>query len=489
MNACDRSEFDGARDDAMHTRLRIPSIFNLAMVDVLCCALGCVILLWLLNLREVKQRTIAAEHATEDLRQTRMTLAETERQRRAAEVAKLAIDQWLRQSARDLEAAGHRIQAQEADRDRLAKEIAVTGNRLARAEKALTESQDSQSRLAGRLGAKTAEGEALTSQLAAITRQQAGTAALLEQKESELRALNRKVTEAASRLREVEDRSAADKARASLLADAADQGRRDRDRLQRLDAQLGALTIELEAKDRSLASAESTIRALHSDSTRLQQQVATEKAAAEYRFAGMQMTGRRVVFLVDMSGSMELVDEHTRAPEKWSGVQAAVTRIMRSLPELEKFQVIVFSNHASFPLGHDGYWIDYDPARSTGVVSTALAAIRPKGGTDMHAGMESAFRLRDQGLDTIYLFSDGLPNMGAGLDPVTAPGMKETDREIACSNYIRQVLRSVWNRKVDGRAPVRINTVGFFYESPDVGAFLWALARENDGSFAGMSKP
>ena len=40
-----------------------------------------------------------------------------------------------------------------------------------------------------------------------------------------------------------------------------------------------------------------------------------------------------------------------------------------------------------------------------------------------------------------------------------------------------------------GRPRVRINAVGFFYESPEVGAFLWALARENDGSFVGMSKP
>ena len=36
---------------------------------------------------------------------------------------------------------------------------------------------------------------------------------------------------------------------------------------------------------------------------------------------------------------------------------------------------------------------------------------------------------------------------------------------------------------------VRINAVGFFFESPDVGAFLWALSRENDGSFVGMSRP
>jgi hypothetical protein len=36
---------------------------------------------------------------------------------------------------------------------------------------------------------------------------------------------------------------------------------------------------------------------------------------------------------------------------------------------------------------------------------------------------------------------------------------------------------------------VRINAVGFFFDSPEVGAFLWALAREHDGGFVGMSRP
>src|SRR5262245_21125356 len=44
----------------MQTRHRIPTIFNLSMVDVLCCALGCVILLWLVNFREAKRRAAAA---------------------------------------------------------------------------------------------------------------------------------------------------------------------------------------------------------------------------------------------------------------------------------------------------------------------------------------------------------------------------------------------------------------------------------------------
>ncbi len=55
--------------------------------------------------------------------------------------------------------------------------------------------------------------------------------------------------------------------------------------------------------------------------------------------------------------------------------------------------------------------------------------------------------------------------------------------------YVRARLKNVWNNAERDRPRVRINTIGFFYESPDLGAFLWALARENDGSFVGMSKP
>ena len=59
----------------MPIRHRIPSIFNLSMVDVLCCALGCVILLWLLNLRGAKQRADAAGEAEKLLAATRADLA------------------------------------------------------------------------------------------------------------------------------------------------------------------------------------------------------------------------------------------------------------------------------------------------------------------------------------------------------------------------------------------------------------------------------
>src|ERR1700722_4081254 len=58
----------------MQTRHRIPTIFNLSMVDVLCCALGCVILLWLVYFKEARTRSIAAGQADKQLTATKLKL-------------------------------------------------------------------------------------------------------------------------------------------------------------------------------------------------------------------------------------------------------------------------------------------------------------------------------------------------------------------------------------------------------------------------------
>ena len=155
---------------------------------------------------------------------------------------------------------------------------------------------------------------------------------------------------------------------------------------------------------------------------------------------------------------------------------------------MEKFQVILFSDKVLYPLGADGGWLDYQ-TDSVERTTKTLASITPRGNTDMYAAFEAAFRLRSAGLDTIYVLSDGLPNAGPGLTPELARQMKEVERNEVYSKHVRKILATEWNRTLLGLPRVRINAVGFFYESPDVGAFLWALAREHDGSFVGMSKP
>src|SRR5207245_3492695 len=109
---------------------------------------------------------------------------------------------------------------------------------------------------------------------------------------------------------------------------------------------LKAMERDLQSRDRELTEARSALNSVQGGRADLVSQIARLKAATENRFEGIQLTGKRVVFLVDMSGSMELIDDRTPDAAKWPGVRDAVLTIMRSLPQLEKFQVSLFSDQA-----------------------------------------------------------------------------------------------------------------------------------------------
>src|SRR5262245_47337237 len=95
----------------MRTRHKIPTIFNLSMVDVLCCALGCVILLWLVNFREAKRKAVMAGETSSILSDTRSQLdaARDEtadyRQRLTAVEERLASTIRARDAAQSMSAA------------------------------------------------------------------------------------------------------------------------------------------------------------------------------------------------------------------------------------------------------------------------------------------------------------------------------------------------------------------------------------------------
>ncbi len=465
----------------MRIKHRIPSIFNLSMVDVLCCALGCVILLWLLNLRAAKQSAVAAGRAGADLTDTRKLLADSRKtadaladQLRAARTHQSDLDRTIAGLRAENAAALESLARKTQEQTDLARDLAAMRKRSAELDALVIEKEKllkDRTRQADALDARLADADARARKLQALADQLPG--------------LKKEAAGYRTRLDAAE-------ARALTLEKDIAQRRRDlagaNGRLADLEEAKRRLERDLLSRGRDLDESNRRLERLQGDKRSLADELARLRESADNRFAGISLTGRRVVFLVDMSGSMELVDENTPAPEKWSGVRETLAKILKSLPELEKFQVIVFSDHASYLLGGDGGWLSYDPRTSADRVTRALAAIKPIGNTDLSAAFAAAFRYRDQGLDTIYILSDGLPNVGAGLDPAVAETLRETERAEILGNYVRKRLKSDWNRPIDGRR-VRINAVGFFYESPDVGAFLWALARENNGSFVGMSKP
>jgi hypothetical protein len=225
---------------------------------------------------------------------------------------------------------------------------------------------------------------------------------------------------------------------------------------------------------------------LQGENLSLLRQAQLIRDAVKHRFAGITLAGQRIVLLIDMSGSMALEDESTADPDKWPLLCESVGKIMRSMGNLEKFQVILFSNNVTYPLGRNGQWFDYEPEISSQKVVDTLKGIKPEGATNLYSGLAEAFRFRANGLDTIYLFSDGLPTDGPGL-PANMK-LDERQKNEYYSKHIRDTLRTLWNRPINGVPPVRINTIGFYFQSPDLGAFLWSVARDNDGSFVGMSK-
>jgi septal ring factor EnvC (AmiA/AmiB activator) len=501
----------------MQSRHRVPTVFTLYMVDVLCCALGCVIFLWFLKIHEARNQEQVAEQREKEsalvssrLAQTRTDLDAVTRQRQAVRQQLAAAEKERDRVKQDYAAA----RARAADLDR---EVAALKGRLATADldrdklaAALADVKTKRSAVEERLTKTTRERADLTKDLATARERVQGLEKLLRDKEEAARLAARTADELAERLRDENARIKLLEKQADLVPGLRAENEAYRDKLASLGTRAQGLEKELGNRKKQLAGAghdletlkeanrklsaqlaeaERGLQGLRGDKQTLVQQVSREKAARENRFAGIELTGRRVIFLVDMSGSMELVDERTEAPAKWRGVRESLAKIMRSLPDLEKFHVIVFSDKVDYLLGHNDRWLDFNPKTSVDEVVQALEKIKPNGSTDMYSGFQAAFRFRQAGMDTIYLFSDGLPNVGPALTEEQSRNLTEQQRGEILGRQIRRVLADDWNAATNGRPRVRINSVGFFFESPDVGAFLWALSRENNGSFVGMSKP
>lgn len=444
----------------MRTRHRMPMIFSLSMMDVFCCTLGCVILLWLINQREAMLRTKAASAATHQLTESQRAFADLAVQREAVQ--------------KQLDAVQADLQAMRDQAARLQTELAASRTRADDLVKQLADQRDRAQDAEDRLSKKSTAEQQLTRMRRDDQKQIAELEKTLREREAAAELLTRQAAETADKLALADARASQYRKQAELLPEVREAAVTSDTRVKSLERELRDLRGVLETS--------------RTESRDLTNQLSRARTASEQRFEGIALSGRRVVFLVDMSGSMELVDEKTTDPGKWPGVRDTMLRILRSLPGLEKYQVILFSDKVTHVLGQEGRWLDYD-ANSATKISDAISAVRPKGNTNMYAAFDAAFQYRAQGLDTIYLFSDGLPNVGEGIPANPPASMTETQRTEALSRTVRTALKTRWNA-VDPRRPkVRINAVGFFYESPDVGAFLWALARENDGSFVGMSRP
>ncbi|HVS19163.1 MAG TPA: VWA domain-containing protein [Planctomycetota bacterium] len=133
-------------------------------------------------------------------------------------------------------------------------------------------------------------------------------------------------------------------------------------------------------------------------------------------FFGIRVISHRVIFILDVSGSME-----ERLRTKYLGeegetrLQFAQREMIAAIERLEKgtfFNLVTFSNDTDS-------WTPSGMSLSTPEnLASAVAyaeKMRPGGGTNLHGALRAAFN--DPEVDTIFVLSDGEPSMGRITDP------------------------------------------------------------------------
>lgn len=470
-------------------RHRPPTLVSMWMLDVFCCALGCVTLLWLLKTREAGISSTKEMDANSSLLLVKQELTESQQQAalRLANAEKLAAELEsvkkllaLAREERDDNAKNLALMTEE--RDKNAKNLALIEQEL------LTTKKD--------LALARTKADDLDKTIKGINSKMTVTDTELAKKRGELENITKQLDAAKKEARDLEtlvrvkDKQKAD-AEAKLKSSEAklDSMSRNATDSTKMQARINDLEQAMKAQKTQLDEANVTIVDLQGTKAKLADKVNQLRIESENKFAGIALTGKNVIFLIDMSGSMDRTDENTLEPTKWPTVRDTVGKLMSSLTDLDQFQVILFSSKTSYLLGETD-WIKFDRTKSIDRVKTAMTNVKPVGDTNMYNGLEEAFKFRATGLDTIYLISDGLPTSGPGLNPQQErQGIPDDMRSNLLSKHVRRILQLEWNKPDALNKRVRINSVGFFYESPDVGAFLWSLSRENDGSFVGMSRP
>ncbi len=461
----------------MRTRHKPPTLVSMWMLDVFCCALGCMILLFVLTAiqsqyaaMQAKLRAASAAKTLDDLKSVQSQLASTRDD----------LDKTKKAFTAEVDDLTNKLAVTTADLTDKEKQLVRANADLTDTKKTLVSAVAASAILEDEMRKKEKKATDLAADLAKLRTAEQTLQKLLRQQDLVYEQLESAKKKSDERLTDLDAKYRA------LMKESADQAAALAT-AGKVEDDLSAARGTIKDLRKQLDDVNANIIDLQGDKKKLADKFDKLRIDSDSRFAGIAMTGKSVVFMIDISGSMKLIDEKTPDPNKWPGVIETVGRVMRSIPDLERFQVVVFSRSSQFLIGN-GEWQTYRGEASVKAVTDGLKDTTPAGDTNLYSGFEQAFRLRERGMDTIYLFSDGLPTSGAGLTPEQDRTLVDAQRTDVLVKHLRGTLKGTWNRPENGRR-VKINAVGFFYESPDVGAFLWALARENDGSFVGMSKP
>ena len=170
----------------------------------------------------------------------------------------------------------------------------------------------------------------------------------------------------------------------------------------------------------------------------------TTPGAIESSFFGLRGGGKRVCFIVDISGSMSEADKLQRLKNELSNT-------LRAFKGTQQFSIVFFSDSAHV-IEQGWMEADRDRARALGLVAQQGLA----SGTNPTQAFNFAFKTLNPVPDCIFFMTDG---------------------EVPESLGILELLRQLNS----GPNPTRINTINF--GAPASELFMKQIARENRGNY------
>src|SRR5262249_52554371 len=296
----------------MRVRHRTPSIFSISMVDVLCCALGCMILMWInkSDENETTAKDLAANKKNLFDLSARLKSSEMEKDRLSARVSKLLAqldkDQDAHKKIEDLESQLESLNAAKAEVDRLLTEQKKKLDELMRAlafaeeENAALADAGSGANLrvedlekrADELARKLRAADASVSRLESMTKEIPNLKQKLSTEEKQALLLKADLERRLRELNEAKQQfEALRKAKLALESDLSDK---KKELLSAL-----AYKTRLDDSEKKLREATQAADLLKEEKRKVQDEASRIRIAAEQRFAGIELKGKRVLFLVD----------------------------------------------------------------------------------------------------------------------------------------------------------------------------------------------
>ncbi len=181
----------------------------------------------------------------------------------------------------------------------------------------------------------------------------------------------------------------------------------------------------------------------------------------------------RVLFVVDVSGSMQWPDYH---PNRIEVAKRELKKAIESLSEQTLFNLMTFA-------GSTAHWekgeVPASDANKRRALEWAEKFLLPRGGTNTDLALEESLT-KNPLVDTVFFLSDGIPSAGK----VEVP--EEILVRHRYNNRFRKVIFNTVALAI-GKASIE---KAIKYEDPDeMAAFMTLIAEENGGTCVDIRKP